>query len=101
PPAGGPEAESAAACFRSAMPDAPPPVILTGRRGSREAFETLASGARFLHLATHAYFAPEVVPSIRDDARPRSGAGAFHFDDPNARISGFAPLVLCGLVFAG
>jgi CHAT domain-containing protein len=76
-------------------------VSLSGAAASKAAFLARASEARFLHLATHAYFAPETVTSL----------GEMHAIDPefslvrrsaaSEELRGLAPSVLCGLAFAG
>ncbi len=71
-----------------------PAQVLLESAASREAFESWAPRSRYLHLASHAYFAPESVPSMSDRSRP---AVRSHRD----LVTGFAPMVLCGLAFAG
>jgi CHAT domain-containing protein len=68
--------------------------VLVRRAASREALESLAPGARFLHIATHGWFAPDSIASSADGARPE----AVGFDE-GAR--GSSPMVLTGLALAG
>ncbi|MFT7480819.1 MAG: CHAT domain-containing protein, partial [Gammaproteobacteria bacterium] len=57
-----------------------------------------AAGKRYVHLATHGWFAPESVPSTKD-ARPEGESFArMGLED---RVSGLAPMTLCGLALAG
>ncbi len=74
------------------------PVVLTRRDATRERFERLAPRARYLHLATHGWFAPESIPSLAASDLPgRIGVAGL---DWRERIAGLAPSLLCGLVFA-
>ena len=41
-------------------------IVLEKKQASRAALEALAPRARYLHLATHGWFAPESIPSIAD-----------------------------------
>ncbi len=80
--------------------DAPEPTILTRRKASRDAFEALAPKHRFLHLATHGWFAPESVTSTADDRvidEAMGVMGSLLLD----QVRGLAPSLLCGLAFAG
>ncbi len=77
------------------------PTVLTRKKATRDAFEELAPKHRYLHLATHGWFAPESVSSVAD-ARPideRSGLGTF--SSLRDQVRGLAPSILCGLAFAG
>ena len=42
------------------------PVVLTRAAASKKALSELAPKARYLHIATHGWFAPETVKSMRD-----------------------------------
>ena len=81
------ELDSIAQAFREAFPKEATLTALRGGEATREAFEKDAPGARYVHISTHGYFAPESLRSIAD------GAGG--------TASGFAPLTLAGLAFAG
>jgi len=72
---------------------------LSGSDATKERFHELAGGARFLHVATHGYFAPEVAAGKGSSALDlRFGAARL---DASASVHGFAPMVLCGLTLAG
>lgn len=71
--------------------------VLSGVEADRRAFETLGAGCTYLHLATHAYVAPESVPSTRDATQATSTASF----DRREQVRGFAPMLLSGLAFAG
>lgn len=95
-PATDSEVRTLAHYFGRAHPERPHDT-LTGSEATRAAFEARAGSASFLHLATHAYFAPESVPSMLDGQTKRAPSAL----DPRAQAFGLAPLLLCGLVFAG
>ncbi len=80
--------------------DAPEPTILSRRKASRDAFEALAPKHRFLHLATHGWFAPESVTSTADDRVIDEAMGVMGSSLLD-QVRGLAPSLLCGLAFAG
>lgn len=92
------EAALVAEYFGDAFEDGGEVVSLRRRAASRAAFERHAPDHRFLHLATHGYFAPQSIPSIRDE---RTQTGADSFSSAADQVRGFSPGVLCGIVFAG
>ncbi len=80
--------------------------VLTARQASRAALVALAPRARFLHLATHGWFAPDSVRSLEDpratDGSPVNGPPARRAGlTPEQQMLGASPLVLCGLALAG
>ena len=100
-PETGPEAQRIAARFKEAAGDAAQVVLLDDQHASRASVESLSSQARWLHLATHGWFAPESIRSW-DDPGPldhRSGLGVRM--SAEERIVGSSPMVLCGLALAG
>ncbi len=96
------EANAVGEYFRMAFEDedVPEPTILTRRKASRQAFERLAPKVRYLHLATHGWFAPESVASTADDHVIDE---RMHLMGSSLRdqVRGLAPSLLCGLAFAG
>ncbi len=75
-------------------------ILLSGAEATRDAFGGLAPRSRFLHLATHGWFAPESVasraePTVIDSEASLEGSS---FRD---QVIGLAPYLLCGLAFAG
>jgi len=90
------EAEGIAMLFEKVFKKAP--ALLTRQKTTKAALFESAAGRRFLHLATHGWFAPESVRST-EDARPE-GMG-FARMGIEERISGLAPMTLCGLALAG
>ena len=71
---------------------------LEGGAALRSRFLEEAPQARFVHLATHGWFAPESIPSL-DSAgvQPAHVIASSTFRD---RVIGLAPATLCGLAFA-
>jgi len=97
----GPEAKAVRDYFLRAYGESAPLRFASGASATREFFEQHAPRSRILHLATHAYFAPESIPSTRDyNIAPGSEVSAVT-DDRLGRVTGYAPGVLCGLAFAG
>ena len=58
------EAEGLAALFEEVF--GTKPVVLTGAGATKKALREQAPSARFLHVATHGYFAPDSVRSLSD-----------------------------------
>ena len=85
--------------FRRTFPQAPPPLVLGEDQATKQAILAAAPAHRFLHLATHGFFADESESSIllaeqraalqRGDLRLLAGVAGRH------------PGLLSGLVFAG
>ncbi len=96
------EARGIAALYEESFGDGDgPAIVLVKRHASRQALTQLAPGARWLHVATHGWFAPQSVRSTRDPAPldALSGLGARRSAEDEVR--GLSPLVLCGLALAG
>ena len=75
------------------------PVLLTRDAATKAAFHELAPGKRYLHVATHGWFAPETVPSRLDAQR---GDDALWTPlGAQETVTGLAPFTLFGLAFAG
>ncbi len=76
-------------------------VRLEGANASRPRLFAEAQRARFLHLATHGWFAPDSLPSWGEpeplDAQARLGFRP----DVVERVRGMNPMLLCGLALAG
>jgi len=72
--------------------------VITGATATRESFAELAPSARYVHLATHGYFAGEEVPSTSDT---RSTGRLWSSSSLHQTVVGMAPMSLCGLAFAG
>jgi CHAT domain-containing protein len=74
---------------------------MLGAQASRRALVELAPRARFLHLATHGYFAPESIPSVADPRPIDAKLGILEFTTSEEQVRGLSPMLLCGLAFAG
>ncbi len=74
-------------------------VLQLGGQATKGAFRRIAPGKKFLHIATHGWFAPETVKSTLDD-EPGDDARRSRFG-ANETVTGLAPMTLCGLAFAG
>jgi CHAT domain-containing protein len=85
--------------FRRTFPQAPPPLVLGEDQATKQAILAAAPAHRFLHLATHGFFAGESESSILL-AEQRA---ALERGDPRllAGVAGRHPGLLSGLVFAG
>jgi len=75
--------------------------VLEERKASRANFEQLAPQARWLHVATHGWFAPTSVRSWTDlePLDEKSGLGTRQSSEE--QIRGMSPMLLCGLALAG
>jgi hypothetical protein len=69
--------------------------VVEGARASRATLEELAPRARWLHIATHGWFAPESISSWSDTA----GSDGSALGGMGTR--GLNPMLLCGLALAG
>ncbi len=71
-----------------------------GPTATREALKELAPNARFLHLATHGWFAPESIRSWQDPEPLDKLAGLGLRQSSGDRVQGMSPMLLCGLALA-
>jgi len=96
-PAAGPELEAVVRRFHARWADGQA-TLTTGSAAQKSAFLAAAPSARFLHVATHGWYAFEGASSVL--AAPR-GTGAWSPSMEASAIRAFAPLTSCGLAFAG
>lgn len=98
-PATGTEIESIAELLRSS--NRGEAVLLRGAEGSPSDLAALAPGARWLHLATHGWFAPGSADSGGDATPldPKSGFGRRR--SAMEQVRGSMPMALCGLALTG
>jgi len=73
--------------------------VLSGSSATKAALHAAAPKTRFLHLATHGWFASESFKSQLDSLAEQGARGAF--ERAEATLIGFAPETLCGLALAG
>jgi len=90
------EAEATADLFEEAFEVES--TLLTRKKTTKAALFEAAPGKRYLHLATHGWFAPESVRSTEDARQEGEGFARMGIED---RVSGLAPMTLCGLALAG
>jgi CHAT domain-containing protein len=85
--------------FEDAFPDAPAPKMLRKDKASKQAFLTAAASHRFVHLATHGFFAAPSEKSALDVAQ----RATLLRDGLRMRVeaTGRHPGLLSGVVFAG
>ena len=97
------EAREIAALFEEAQgaTDRVRALVLEKRKASRAAVEELAPKARFLHLATHGWFAPESVRSWSDPEPVDDQGNVIARISAEERVKGSSPMLLCGLALAG
>ena len=96
----GTEVRTIAHLFRKSFGDEASATVLQEQHASRAALFELAPGARWLHLATHGYFAPESIPSSADPTPVDAELGLQSWTRQE-RVTGLSPMVLCGLALAG
>ncbi len=95
-PQSGHEAEAIAELFEGVLDVEP--TLLTGAETTKAALFEAAAGKRFVHLATHGWFAPDSVKSTEDVQPVAPGPELMSSEE---RVTGFAPMTLCGLALAG
>jgi CHAT domain-containing protein len=76
-------------------------LVLEGPGASTPALREGAHGARWLHLATHGWFAPESVRSRADPELVAEDDARWLRQDVGARVRSMSPMLLCGLALAG
>jgi tetratricopeptide (TPR) repeat protein len=74
--------------------------VLEREAASRENLIALAPRARFLHLATHGWFAPDSFRSW-GDGEPTETDALWPSMGARAHVRGMNPMLLCGLALAG
>jgi hypothetical protein len=96
------EARGIASQFQSMLPEKGRAIELENQRASRDALGELAPRARWLHVATHGWFAPESIRSWTDpvlaDAESRT---LIPMTNASGLVRGMSPMSLCGLALAG
>ena len=95
------EVREIAAVFQSHEGTGARSIVLEKRRGSRAALTELAPRARFLHVATHGWFAPESIKSWKDVEPLDVKSGLALRQSGEEQVKGMSPMLLCGLALAG
>jgi CHAT domain-containing protein/Tfp pilus assembly protein PilF len=76
------------------------PQLISGTKATEQAFRTEASRHRWIHVATHGFFAPETVPSALDHETGDQLSGALLSEKTN-QVRGIEPGLLSGIALAG
>ncbi|MCE9595378.1 MAG: CHAT domain-containing protein [Planctomycetes bacterium] len=76
-------------------------IVLDGPRASRGNLFALAGDARWLHLATHGWFAPDSIRSWVDPEPIDAATGRGAHPRGEHHVAGMSPMLLCGLALAG
>jgi CHAT domain-containing protein len=95
------EARGIGALYREIYEGERPVLVLEKRKASRAALEELAPKARFLHIATHGWFAPESIRSWSDPEPLDEKSGLGRRMTGEEQVKGLSPMLLCGLALAG
>jgi CHAT domain-containing protein/tetratricopeptide (TPR) repeat protein len=95
------EAREVAALFEEALAAGAKSVLLEKRKASRESLVELAPRARWLHVATHGWFAPESIRSWSDLEPLDKQSGLGMRLSGEEQVKGMNPMLLCGLALAG
>jgi CHAT domain-containing protein/tetratricopeptide (TPR) repeat protein len=77
------------------------PTLLEGADATRERFVSFAPKMRWLHVATHGWFAPESIPSWSDSEPIDEQSGLARRMSSEEQVKGMSPMLLCGLALAG
>jgi CHAT domain-containing protein/tetratricopeptide (TPR) repeat protein len=94
------EVRSVATLFRATHPDGPAVDAPTGARATKARLAAAMPGRRYLHLATHGYFAP---PGFKNALIPEDDRTGLKVGEGMGRteVTGFYPGLLSGLAWAG
>ncbi len=74
--------------------------VLSGAGATRAALESLCDRARYVHLATHGYFAPDSLSAWRDQTPIDARLGLGRRTSIREQAAGLSPLVMCGVALA-
>jgi len=99
-PATAVEVESIAEEFREQHPMSGL-TLLEDRDATRERLLELAPRSRWLHVATHGWFASESIRSWKDPEPIDRLSGLGHRFSGEEQVKGMSPMLLCGLALAG
>jgi len=95
------EAQGIKALFTELFAEGGEALLLEKRKASREALQTLAPRARWLHIATHGWLAPPSILSWEGASALDDKAGLVLRADAEQTVRGMSPMLLCGLALAG
>ncbi|MCY2961075.1 MAG: CHAT domain-containing protein [Planctomycetota bacterium] len=94
------EIDGLAARFAELDPHATP-ILLTGGEATVDRALELAETARWLHVATHGWFAQEAYAERESDLPLDAQSGLGRRLDRSGAVRERSPMLLCGLAFAG
>jgi len=95
------EAREIAALHQEVFAEAGAGLVLEKRKASRASIVLAAPRARWLHVATHGWYAPESVKSFEDVMREESDGTVPLRASSQDVVKGMNPMLLCGLALAG
>ncbi|MFO0984485.1 MAG: CHAT domain-containing tetratricopeptide repeat protein [Planctomycetota bacterium] len=75
--------------------------VRNGSDATKQELFELAPRVRFVHVATHGWFAPESVRSLADSDPIGKGSSPGRRMNSEERVRGMSPMLLCGLALAG
>jgi CHAT domain-containing protein len=93
------EIQSIGALYRES--GAGEPLLISGTAATEEAFRREAPRHRWVHIATHGFFAPETVPSALGQSAGEAGRSPGMLFGSANEVRGYHPGLLSGIVFAG
>lgn len=95
------EARSIARTYAERSSAGAEPTLLEGADATRERFVSLAPEVRWLHVATHGWFAPDAIRSWSDSEPIDEHSGLGLRLSGEEQVKGMSPMLLCGLALAG
>jgi CHAT domain-containing protein len=95
------EVRGVAAHHRAAFGAEAEAAVLVGPEATRAALLGAAPRARWLHVATHGWFAPESIPAWSDARALDPASGLVRRTSGAEELRGMSPMLLCGLALAG
>ncbi len=99
-PGTGVEVRGIARCFADEFGNDAAPEVCERANASRERLLELAPRARWLHIATHGWFAPESIKSWSDSEPIDAQSGLGLRMSGEEQVKGMSPMLLCGLALA-
>ncbi|MCE9595773.1 MAG: CHAT domain-containing protein [Planctomycetes bacterium] len=95
------EVAGIAARFVSAFGNDANCTIVDGADATKVRVVALAQRARFVHVATHGWYAPDSIRSWNDPEPLDAWSGLGMRQSGDEQVQGMSPLLLCGLALAG
>ena len=95
------EAHGVAQRYRERFGEQGRVTLLQDEFATRQELLLAAPRARWLHIATHGWFAPDSIPSWSDASALDERSGPVRRLSGEQQVKGMSPMLLCGLAFAG